>query len=44
MHDHATHWGSSERLQIAYTTKPVSGWGGLAVLARYGECRACPRR
>ena len=35
MRDHFTHLDPSERLQIAYTAKPVSGWGGLVALARY---------
>ena len=35
MHDHSTHLGPAERLQIAYTTKPVSGWGGLVAVVRY---------
>ena len=35
MRDDSTHLGPSERLQIEYTTKPVSGWGGLVALVRY---------
>ena len=35
MRDHSTQWGSSERLQIKYTAKPVSGGGGLVALVRY---------
>lgn len=35
MRDHSTHLDPSERLQIEYTRKPVSGWGGLVALARY---------
>jgi hypothetical protein len=32
MRDYATHLAPSERLQIEYTRKPVSGWGGLVAL------------
>ncbi len=37
MHAHSTQEALSERLQIAYTAKPVSGWGGLVALWRYCE-------
>jgi len=37
MRDHSTQWDPSERLQIEYTDKPVSGWGGLVALARYWD-------
>jgi len=37
MHAHSTQEAPSERLQIAYTAKPVSGWGGLVPLMRYCE-------
>ena len=35
MRDYSTHLDPSERLQIEYTRKPVSGWGGLVILVRY---------
>ena len=35
MRGHFTQEAPSERLQIAYTNKPVSGWGGLVALIRY---------
>ncbi len=35
MQDHSTQEAPSERLQIAYTDKSVSGWGGLVALIRY---------
>jgi len=35
MRNHSTQGGASERLQIEYTAKPVSGWGGLVALVRY---------
>jgi hypothetical protein len=35
MRDDSTQAGPSERLQIEYTAKPVSGWGGLVTLVRY---------
>jgi len=35
MQAHSTQWEASERLQIEYTAKPVSGWGGLVALVRY---------
>ncbi|MFI5342317.1 MAG: IS1380 family transposase [Candidatus Methylomirabilales bacterium] len=35
MRDHSTQEAPSERLEIAYTTKPVSGWGGLVMVLRY---------
>jgi hypothetical protein len=31
----STQGAPSERLEIAYTAKPVSGWGGLVALVRY---------
>ena len=37
MQDHSTQWEASERLQIEYTAKPVSGWGGLVALVRYWD-------
>jgi hypothetical protein len=37
MHAYSTQAAPSERLQIAYTAKPVSGWGGLVALMRYCE-------
>jgi hypothetical protein len=37
MHAHSTQEAPSERLEIAYTAKPVSGWGGLVTLMRYCE-------
>jgi hypothetical protein len=35
MHSQATAVAPSERLEIAYTDKPVSGWGGLVALVRF---------
>jgi hypothetical protein len=35
MRDHSTQEAPSERLEIAYTAKPVSGWGGLVMVMRY---------
>lgn len=35
MHEHSTQEALSERLEIEYTAKPVSGWGGLVALGRY---------
>jgi len=35
MHAQDTDFTPSERLAIAYTDKPVSGWGGLVALVRY---------
>ena len=37
MHNHAIQWEPAERLQIEYTAKPVSGWGGLIALVRYWD-------
>ena len=37
MQDHFTQWEASERLQIEYTAKRVSGWGGLVALVRCRE-------
>lgn len=37
MQDDSTQWEASERLQIEYTAKPVSGWGGLVALVRYWD-------
>ena len=37
MRDHSTQEETSERLQIEYTAKPVSGWGGLVALVRYWD-------
>ena len=37
MQDYCTQWAASERLQIEYTAKPVSGWGGLVALVRYWD-------
>lgn len=37
MHAHSTHAAPSERLRIAYTVKPVSGWGELVPLMRHCE-------
>ena len=35
MRAHSTQCGVAERLQIEYTAKPVSGWGGLVAWVRY---------
>ena len=35
MRKHSTQAAASERLEIAYTGKPVSGWGGLVALVCY---------
>ena len=35
MHAHSTQEAPSERLEIEYTVKPVSGWGGLVAVVRY---------
>lgn len=35
MHTKDTDFAPSERLVIAYTDKPVTGWGGLIVWMRY---------
>lgn len=35
MHAHSTQAAPAERVQIEYTAKPVSGWGGLVMLMRY---------
>ena len=32
-----TRFGPAEQLEVAYTDKPVSGWGGLVALIRYLE-------
>jgi hypothetical protein len=37
MHAHSTQEAPSERLEIEYTGKPVSGWGGLVAVVRYGD-------
>src|SRR3974390_579294 len=37
MRDHSIQWEPAERLQIEYTAKPVSGWGGLIALVRYWD-------
>ncbi len=37
MRNHSTQWAAAERLQIEYTAKPVSGWGGLLALVRYWD-------
>ena len=37
MRDHSSQWEPAERLQIEYTAKPVSGWGGLIALVRYWD-------
>jgi hypothetical protein len=37
MQAHSTQRDASERLQIEYTAKPVSGWGGLVALVRYWD-------
>jgi len=35
MREYSSQEPSSERLEIEYTAKPVSGWGGLVALMRY---------
>jgi hypothetical protein len=35
MHAHSTQEAPAERLEIEYTVKPVSGWGGLVAVVRY---------
>ena len=35
MHPQHTDFEPSERLAIAYTDEPVSGWGGLVAFVRY---------
>ena len=37
MRNHSIQWEPAERLQIEYTAKPVSGWGGLIALVRYWD-------
>jgi len=39
MRDEDTAIGPAQRLSLAYTGKPVSGWGGLVLLMRYLERR-----
>lgn len=37
MQKHDSGFSSAERLEIAYTDKPVSGWGGLVAVMRFFE-------
>jgi Transposase DDE domain group 1 len=37
MQKHDSGFSSAERLEIAYTDKPVSGWGGLVAVVRFFE-------
>jgi hypothetical protein len=37
MHAHSSQGEAAERLQIEYTAKPVSGWGGLMAFVRYWD-------
>jgi hypothetical protein len=37
MHDFSTAFSPADRLHVTYTTKPVSGWGGLIAVVRYAD-------
>jgi hypothetical protein len=39
MQEEDTRAGPSERLEIAYTDRPVSGWGGLVAMVRFFDKR-----